>query len=40
MRKFTRQHVFNSGIVITGSGITDKFKSVIRRKKSTKSTPT
>ena len=39
MGRFTRQHLFNSGIVITGEGITDKFKSLIKRKKNTKAAP-
>lgn len=34
--KFTKQHVWNSGVVITGEGITDKFKSLIGRKKTQK----
>lgn len=37
--KFTRQHIFNSGIVITGEGIADKFKSVFKRKKTQKTLP-
>ena len=31
--KFTKQHIWNSGVVITGEGITDKFKSLVKRKK-------
>ena len=34
--KFTKQHIWNSGVVITGEGITDKFKSLIKRKKNKK----
>lgn len=37
--KFTKQHVWNSGVVITGEGITDKFKSLIGRKKTQKNPP-
>lgn len=37
--KFTKQHVWNSGVVITGEGITDKFKSLIGRKKTQKTPP-
>ena len=38
MGRFTRQHVFNSGVII-GEGITDKFKSLIKRKKKTQKAP-
>lgn len=38
--KFTRQHVFDSGTIITGGGITDKFKALIKRKKISKPPPT
>lgn len=33
---FTRQHIFDSGTIITGGGITDKFKALIKRKKTSK----
>lgn len=38
--KFTRQHIFNRGVVITGEGIADKFKSLVKRKKTQKPPPT
>ena len=37
--KFTRQHIFNRGVIITGEGIADKFKSLIKRKKTQKTPP-
>ena len=37
--KFSKQHIWDDGIV-TGEGITDKFKSLISEKKSRKKLPT
>ena len=35
--KFAKQHIWDGRVeIITGEGITDKFKSLVRRKKNTK----